>query len=78
MISNPKALDLPRCVCLIEDSKAMFWFSESFKKKRREKKNREEKLRERKKRRKIKNIFKINKLFLYITSNSFDLFYHLI
>ena len=49
MISNPKALDLPRCVCLIEDSKAMFWFSESFKKNRREKKNREEKLRERKK-----------------------------
>ena len=38
MISNPKALDLPRCVCLIEDSKAMFWFSESFKKNRREKK----------------------------------------
>ena len=43
MISNPKALDLPSCICLIEDSKAMFWFLESFKK------NREEKLRERKK-----------------------------
>ena len=38
MISNPKALDLPSCVCLIEDSKAMFWFSESFKKKVEEKK----------------------------------------
>ena len=36
----------------------------------------EGKCKEKKNGRKIKNIFKINKLFLYISSNSFHLFFY--